>query len=181
MIFSELVSTSCGKSVVEIKKNHPILEILSQGLNTILSKSKYTRYEDKRINDLGRALEQEIKDIIKNHKDVELLPYSQHVGYPDLRLKIQNDIVFIEIKTSSKDDNFKSTQRVFYYTNGNKISADGYHLLIQLFLKPSPNNPNSYIFKKWRISDLFSLKIGLKSEYNASYKDLNELPILCNS
>jgi len=176
-----LVKDSCKKTVFKTKKNHPILKILSKGLNDIIAKSKYTRYEDRRINDLGKSLEQEIRDIIKHDGEIELIPYSQHMGYPDLRLKINNEIVFIEIKTTSKYDGFNSTQRVFYYTNGNKITDDGYHLLIQLFLEPSPTNPNSYIFKKWKIKDLYSLNVILKKEYNASYRDLNSLPALCNS
>ncbi len=181
IVFSELVKTSCNRTVFETEKDHPILKILSKGLNDIIQKSKYTRYEGGRINDLGKSLEHEIKDIIEHNNDIELLPYSQHMGYPDLRLKINSKIVFIEIKTTAKEEGFNSTQRVFYYTNGNKITDDGHHLLIQLFLKSSLSNPNSYIFKKWKIKDLYSLSIGLKKEYNASYRDLNNLPVLCNS
>ena len=154
---------------------------MSKGLNDILSKSKYTKYEYKRINDLGKSLENEIKGIIKNNNEVKLIPFSQHMGYPDLRLEINNEIIFIEIKTTSQTEEFNSTQRVFYYTNGNKISDDGYHLLIQLFVEASPNNPNSFTLKKWKIKDLYSLNVSLKKEYNASYRDLNNLPILSNS
>ncbi len=179
--FHSLIKDTCDKTVLQTQKSHPILKILSNGLNIILRKSKYTRYEDRRINDLGKSLEQEIKDIITHDNDIKLIPYSQHLGYPDLRVQIHGKVVFIEIKTTSKEENFDSTQRVFYYTNGNKISDDGYHLLIQLFLEASPSNPNSYIFKKWRIRDLYSLSVSLKREYNASYRDLNNLPVLCGS
>lgn len=181
-IFSDLVKDSCQKDVRQIDRGHPILKLLSKGLDGILKKSAYTRYEDRRINDLGKSLETEIKSIIENSSECKIIPYSQHMGYPDLRLEINDDIVFIEIKTTSKDENFSSTQRVFYFTNGNKITSNGYHILVQLFLEPSPNNPNSYQFKKWKIKDLHSLNINLKQEYNASYKDLHELPTLfCSS
>lgn len=72
------------------------------------------------------------------------------------------------MKTSSLDEN--SGLRYFYYTNGKKIKCNAKHLLLDI--KVSEESPHYWKIEKCALSDLSSLKLRLKCEFNASKSDL---------
>ncbi|MDE0399811.1 MAG: hypothetical protein OXL96_18620 [Candidatus Poribacteria bacterium] len=176
--FHEVVMQLSGHAVVPVNDNHVILDVLSGGLDTLLTKSKYTLYKYKRINEVGKSLEGEILDILDKNSEIETVPVGQHVGYPDMCARTGGTFTYLEVKVTGVLEGETDTQRRFYMSSGKKIKHDGHHLLVLLYLEAEGAG---FRLRSWRINDLYNLQVGIKKEYNASSRDFAMLRTLRHS
>jgi len=125
------------------------------------------RFQGDRINEVGRAIEEEfVQELRKTKLYPELLGKA---GYPDMKIIDQyGRVTYLESKAVSKD--WTSSLRAFYYTDGSKIDSDARHLLIGWNIVEERDK--YWRIVGWRLSDLSQLKVKLKAEFNASYKEL---------
>ena len=177
--FHKVVLKLSEHEVIPIAEDHPVLNILSRGLDALVDKSKYTLYRRKRVNEVGKSLEREVYDILDNNQSVDIAPYSQHVGYPDMFGRIPGHApFFVEVKITAVREDDTDSQRRFYLSSGRKIKNNGHHLLILLYMR---EDGDAHRLKAWRINDLYDLQISLKREYNAGSDDFARLRTLRHS
>lgn len=176
--FHEVIRELSGYDAVPIDTDHPILDTLSRGLASLLSKSKFVKYQYKRINEIGTELEREVSDILGKNPEIEVQPFGQRVGYPDMCAKIRGTHVFLEVKATTALEKDTDSQRRFYISSGRKIRHDGHHVLVLLYVK---SEGEGFRLRAWRVNDLYDLQIRLKNEYNANSQDFAKLKILCHS
>ena len=140
--------------------------ITSQKLH--LSTSTHSRYEGSRINEVGRRIE-EIAVNEMNKTPLLTVRRLGKTGYPDIEISHIQRISYLEMKTSSVNEEH-STFRYFYYSNVDKIKANARHLLLNIAV--TQENPGYWKVDNWVLSDLSKLSVSLKNEFNASKKDL---------
>lgn len=99
---------------------------------------------------------------IKSSLAVKKLPKT---GYHDIEVHQVDRITYLEMKASSVKE-----QSGFRYTNVDKIKAVARHLLLDIPV--TQENPRYWKIDNWVLSDLSSLNVRLKTEFNASQTDL---------
>ena len=130
------------------------------------SASTRSRYQGDRINEVGRRIEDAlVHEMNKQPLTVKKLPKT---GYPDIEVSQADRITYLEMKTSSVKE--QSGFRYFYYTNVGKIKSVARHLLLDISV--TQENPRYWKIDNWALSDLSSLNVRLKTEFNASKTDL---------
>jgi len=132
----------------------------------------------KRINEASRFVEDALLKKLNTVSDLECsIPLNskgktQRSGYPDLHIlhKPSDKHYYLDPKLFSQNS-ATSSLRTFYYspTSQNKIHHDATHLL--LGISHDGNNGN-WAFLNWKLVDLYNLPVQLKSEYNASNKEI---------
>lgn len=179
--FADLTRERSGAEVIPVPADHPLLPVLSRGLDQMMARARYTNYTAARINEIGSQIETEIRQIIDNDPACRLLP-GRRAGYPDLTVRVNGETACIEIKTTTEEPTSRSGFRTFYVSSWSKVKCDAYHLLVQLFLKRTGGSSmvNAQL-RSWQIKDLSGLELSLKTEYNASLGELNGLPCLRSS
>jgi hypothetical protein len=170
--FQEVVKESSGFIVIPFDATDELDKDLMRTLNNTLSKFLKTltntrsRLQGNRVNEVGRRIEELlVNELNKQPLCVKKLGSS---GYPDIEISHRGRIIYLEMKTSSLDEN--SSFRYFYYTNGKKIKCNAKHLLLDIIV--SEESPHYWKIEKWALSDLSRLKLRLKCEFNASKSDL---------
>lgn len=170
--FQDAVRESSGFVVIPFDVTDELDKDLLRILNNALSKFLKTltntrsRLQGNRINEVGRRIEELlVNELNKQPLNVKKLGSS---GYPDIEIDHRGRTVYLEMKTSTLDEN--SSFRYFYYTNGKKIKCNAKHLLLDI--KVSEESPHYWKVEKWALSDLSRLKLRLKCEFNASKSDL---------
>jgi hypothetical protein len=170
--FQEVVEESSGFFVIPFDATDELDKDLMRTLNNTLGKFLKTltntrsRLLGNRVNEVGRRIEELlVNELNKQPLSVKKLGSS---GYPDIEISHRGRIIYLEMKTSSLDEN--SSFRYFYYTNGKKIKCNAKHLLLDITV--SEECPHYWKIEKWALSDLSMLKLRLKCEFNASKSDL---------
>lgn len=180
--FSQLVKASSGFDIIPIdlknSDDKKLVDELTKALNNfVTSTRKATRFTGNRVNDIGSALEETVRqEILKTGLQVETLKGS---GYPDLVVKKDNKITYIELKSSGTKQKEAVNHRLFYYTSGKKIKANAHHLLLQIEL--TEEKDKIWIVDSWTLRDLTNLQVSLKSEFNANQKDFDALGSIAKS
>ena len=170
---SELIEATSNYKVIPLdrdnKEDKELYNSLTKAANNLIKICQKTRrrFQGNRINEVGIAIEEEfVQELQKTNLSPRLLIDK---GYPDMEVDDQyGRKTYLESKATSKrwDDTFRS----FYYSTGKKITADARHLLIGW--KIEEENDKYWKIIDWKIVDLHHLKLGLKSEFNASNKDI---------
>jgi hypothetical protein len=172
VLFQEAVRESSGFIVIPFDVNDELdkdlIRIFYNTLNNFLKTLTNTRsrLQGNRVNEIGRRIE----ELLVNELDKQPL-YVKKLGssvYPDIEIDHRGRTIYLEMKTSTLDEN--SSFRYFYYTNGKKIKCNAKHLLLDI--KVSEESPHYWKVEKWALSDLSKLKLRLKCEFNASKNDL---------
>jgi len=171
--FPELVRATTGYKIIpvnrDLKEDKELLEILINAAKNLIDLSEKTkrRFRGDRINEVGRRIEQEFVQALKaTAVSVKLLSAP---GYPNIELRDSNGrVTYLESKAVSKG--WKSSLRAFYYTKGHKIKADARHLLIGWVVEEE--SPKYWRITGFSLFDLYNLKVKLKAEFNANYRDL---------
>lgn len=130
-------------------------------------KSTGTGYKGNRINEVGRNIELVFVEELKKSK---LKPFQlTSAGYPDIKIIDSfGRVTFLESKAVSQD--WESTFRSFYYTNGKKIDADARHLLIGWDV--SKESGEYWVVKGWKLVDLSKLMVDTKMEFHSNNKQV---------
>ncbi|MGC9086952.1 MAG: hypothetical protein ACP5IT_12240 [Thermoproteota archaeon] len=173
--FPQLVKATTGFSVLPLdlnsEKDKFLFETITASATNFvkLCERSKRRFRGERINEVGRAVENEfVQELKKTSLRPELLGKA---GYPDIKVvDPYGRITYLECKTISKE--WDSSFRAFYYTEGSKITSDARHLLIGWGVVEERDK--YWRVLGWKLSDLYYLKIKLKAEFNASYADLYE-------
>jgi hypothetical protein len=172
VIFPNVVKQSTGFDVIPINLRDSSDKDLIDKLNGILKRflktsiSVHSRYEGKRVNEVGRRIEETLVN------EMNKLPLATRrlgkTGYPDIEISYLSKITYLEIKTSSVTG--KTGFRYFYYTVGTKIKTDARHVLLNVAV--TEESPRYWKVDNWILSDLSKLSVRLKNEFNASKNDL---------
>lgn len=170
--FDEIVTASSGFTVIPIDTISELDAELMRTMSSLLDKLLKTlnntrsRFQGNRVNEVGRRIEELLVNVL-NMPPLSAKKLGSS-GYPDIEISHSGRIIYLEMKTSSLNEN--SSFRYFYYTNGKKIKSDTRHLLLDFGV--SEESPNYWKIEKCALSDLSSLGLHLKCEFNATKSDL---------
>ena len=94
-------------------------------------------------------------------------------GYPDLRIEhsASNTVAYLDPKLF-EDSSRSSSLRTFYYepkTTTSKIQEDAIHYLLGF---SHDGQDGAWAFGDWELVDLSQLEVRLKTEFQASNRDL---------
>lgn len=132
------------------------------------------RYQGDRANDVGKNME---SGIIEEMKKTRLKPTQlTSSGYPDLYVEYNLQKIYIELKTSAQKKKKETQHRLFYFTSGKKITCDAHHLLLQLQIEEESGKYWKVV--SWQLRDLYNLRVGLKTEWNANNRDFEEAGLI---
>jgi hypothetical protein len=169
----ELIEATSNYKVMPLNTNNKedkeLYDSLTRAADNLIKICQKTRrrFQGNRINEVGIAIEEEfVQELRKTNLTPKLLVDK---GYPDMEVDDRyGRKTYLESKTTSKrwDDTFRS----FYYSTGKKINADARHLLIGW--KIEEESDKYWKIVDWKLIDLYHLTLGLKSEFNASNKDI---------
>lgn len=179
--FAAAVKAHCGYAVLPVNVKSPegkdLMDALERVLQNFVRAGKDIGYRGKRINEVGKKLEQVIEEELKKEDFAPSRLRSS--GYPDLFLTRDGHPVYADVKVSSADEaTSKNRYRMFYYSVGSrkKVTTDAHHLLIQIWMKREEADFWSVV--RWSVRDLHGLEVQLKVEWNAEYPDVrNILPL----
>ncbi len=178
--FSEVLEASCGYNIIAFDSNSPedeqLLKHLTFALTNFLNLTKKAsaRFRGQRINDVGKKIENLIvEEIRKTPLEVTKLGSS---GYPDFEIKQGERVTYLEMKTTGNIQKSATHHRMFYFSSGKKITSDARHLLLQIQMEEESNKYWKVI--SWEIRDFSKLKVGLKTEFNASFQDFDKTDLL---
>ena len=173
IMFPELVEATSSYKVIPLEindeKDRELYDKITNAADNLIEICRRTRrrFQGNRINEVGNAIEEEfVQELCKTDLKPNLLIEK---GYPDMEIDDKyGRKTYLESKATSKkwDDTFRS----FYYSNGKKIKKDARHLLIGW--KVEEERDKYWKILDWRLVDLYNLKLGLKSEFNASNKNV---------
>ena len=180
--FPTIVKATTGRDVLPLPPGSPHLEILSEVFDTTL---EVMNSDDspvrglRRINEASRFFEDEIQKRLDALADytcavpVNAEGEAQRAGYPDLRIEHvpTGEVLYLDPKIYEEGAE-KSSLRTFYYQPAGKTSKirdDACHLLVGI---AHDGNDGAWKFLRWRLVDLSLLTVRLKTEFNASNRDL---------
>jgi hypothetical protein len=133
----------------------------------------------RRINEASRFFEDTLRERIDAHPALFCtIPQTpdgaeQRTGYPDLRIEhvASGTIAYLDPKLF-EESSHQSTLRTFYYTprpDSSKVNDNAHHLLLGI---SHDGNDGNWTFTGWKLIDLSKLQVRLKTEFQASNRDL---------
>ncbi|MEM9478929.1 MAG: hypothetical protein AAGA58_04615 [Verrucomicrobiota bacterium] len=183
--FPAIIAGSNGKAVLPVgDESSEVMAVLGSVFDEVLEEMNLPTSPVRglrRINEASRFFEDAIQTRLDELDDFEChVPPNekgdpQRTGYPDLRIVHQptESVFYLDPKlyeTGSED----SSLRTFYYTpntGSTKVLEDAHHLLVGI---AHDGNDGSWKFLRWQIVDLSKLTVRLKTEIQASNRDLYE-------
>lgn len=149
-----------------------VLQLLIKTGNNLTNK---TYPFNGRVNEFGNHIERIVKtELNKLNIKADTPTNSQgkkvSSGYPDIEFEYKNKKYYLECKTFDKK-NINDSFRSFYFSpeKNSKITTSTIHFLIS-FEKEKVEN--GYLIKSFKIISLNSMSCNLKSEFNASNKEM---------
>jgi len=167
--FKDVVKVTSGYELIPINPNDQMdIELIDdltascKNFSALCKKAK-RRFFGNRINEVSRAIENElVEEIRKTGIKPKILA---SMGYPDIELTDRHErLTYLEIKVSSLTK--YSTLRTFYYSSGRKIENNARHLLLGLLIKEEKDK--YWKMEKWTLIDLSKLMVNLKTEFNTN-------------
>lgn len=178
--FRDILEQSCKYKIIKVDTNNTedkkIIDYITKAMNNFLGSTKKggVRYTGKRPNEVGKNME---NGIIEEMKKTFLKPTSLGAsGYPDLYVEYNSQKVYIELKTSAQTNKVNTHHRLFYFTSGKKINCDAHHLLLQIQIIEEKDKYWRVV--SWQLRDLYNLRVGLKTEWNANDADFESAGLL---
>ena len=184
--FPNVVEVASGHRLLAANQDDPIhaatIEVIASALDATLAEMNSENSPVKglrRINEASSFFEEGLRRRIDDHPDFECaFPHAatgktQRSGYPDLRLHhpASGKVFYLDPKLYEESGR-ESTLRTFYFTGDPgtmKIAEDASHLLAGIY---HDGADGKWKFKGWDLVDLSRLKVRLKSEFQASNRDL---------
>ena len=181
--FRNVIAEATGQRVLPLDSVcEPVLDAIAEAATTTLNSLNQADSPIaglRRINEASRHFEDTLLEQLNNHPDLNCkIPLTregkaQRSGYPDLMIQHQptGRVFYLDPKlyeAGSED----SSLRTFYYTprkETSKILKSGHHLLIGF---SHDGKDGKWTFQSWKLVDLSQTTLKLKSEYNASNREL---------
>lgn len=178
--FSDVLVGVCAHRILPIDRTNEedvkLLDTIKKAMDNFMkaSRKSETRYKAGRANEAGSKMESAIvEEMKKTSLNPEKLGSS---GYPDLLIKLDGQTSYIELKTSAQKNRRGTHHRLFYFTSGKKIKMDAHHLLLQIQIVEEADK--YWKVSSWELRDLYNLKVGLKTEWNANQSDFDNAGLL---
>jgi hypothetical protein len=179
IIFSDLVKATTEFEIfpLDLQDEQDLAlfnEIKTSAINFIKYVTRiHQRYEGKRINEVGRRIEEAFVEELKKTK---LQPTQlKSSGYPDIKIVDQfGRVTYLESKAVSKD--WESSFRSFYYTSGKKIDSSGRHLLIAWDI--TEEKDDYWKVNGWKLIELSNLEITIKLEFQSNNQKLYDSKLI---
>lgn len=189
---SDVIEASTKKKVIPLSNDDESKLLITEISN--LANNITTKYRTKRINretydeyfgkktksfrnnEVGKLCEYLIKSVFEENKEKfktikEIVPLGGS-GYPDLKILTKKEIIFLEIKATSKPE--VGSPRDFYYTPGaqsdKKICADGLHILLGFITNEI--DKGEFNLTGYKLVDISKVKVSLKPEFNTDNKGI---------
>lgn len=178
VLFRDVIKSSTGNDILEVKGEWlSIAKKIKDYLNSHLSElsEELKKGYKGRANEVSNYLEPLIAKQLSSISEFEIsIPAVQgkkrSAGYPDRFLKAGDHYMYVEIKTFQEKTE-DSSLRSFYYkpSEQNKVTLSCPHLLIGAEVESlGGENKSPFVIKRFKIMDLYNLKVDLKPEFNAS-------------
>lgn len=179
--FHELVQATSGYELQKLNLSNPeekiVFDTICNAAKNLIKYTKRTktRYQGNRANDVGKRIEEVfVEELKKTELKPKLLSKS---GYPDIRIETNTGKIFF-LESKAVSSSMDSTFRSFYYSNGNKIDANGHHLLIAWNI--TEEESKYWRVESWNLIDLYDLELATKLEFHASNKQLYRPYLILN-
>lgn len=181
--FSVVIHENTGKAVLPVDSVcEPVLDSIGRAADRTLAKfndANSPLIGLSRINEASRFFEDSLREYLDQDPLLTCaIPQtadgkSQRSGYPDLQIThLPTGRVFYLDPKLYEATSRESSLRTFYYTprsGTSKILKPAHHLLIGF---SHDGNDGHWKFDSWSLIDLSQTELTLKSEYNASNRDL---------
>ncbi|MGK0190305.1 MAG: hypothetical protein ACI9R3_006128 [Verrucomicrobiales bacterium] len=184
--FAQLIQQVSGNQVLPVDLDDPVtdelLNVLAEAADVAISQMNAPDSPVKklrRINEASRLFEDALMEAIDSTEGfaAQTPPTAagklQRSGYPDIKIQhLSSRRVFYLDPKLYEESSESSSLRSFYFTPKratNKVLEDACHLLLGI---AHDGNDGDWRFTGWKLIDLASLDVRLKSEFQASNKDL---------
>ncbi|MBN2233898.1 MAG: hypothetical protein JW706_02030 [Opitutales bacterium] len=169
-----IVENAFGKRVLPWDGQHrdKFREVIRRGAETF----NQSGCSADRMNEISTKVEDCLMEAFRVYGISAALPKTrsgrtQRSGYPDLRVKVEGQAYYLEVKTYSAQSR-TSSHRAFYLSNSPdpKVLEDAIHLLVGFEVEK--RNDNSYRVTRFLCRDIRELACKVKIEFNASNLDM---------
>jgi len=172
--FPVVIEAMTGRAVLPIM-NRPedgaLLKALSAACIKIVSESKTATIHANRPNDVSTQVEERLDARLNSQNFRVEKPQAEAGrtpgGYPDRLVWSGKEATYLEVKVSREENIDEGSARNFFYqpTARPKIRYDARHLLAGFAIKEVSGK--TWVLTRWKIVDLWFLRVKLKPEYNA--------------
>jgi len=160
--FSYVIKMTTGCEVYQVTdEDSTVIEEIYEKAKEVLEDSKNEDFSSLRPNEISIRLEDMLRVKLKGE-----IPENKVAGYPNILIERGGKSYYIEVKLA-EENQLNSSFRTFYYEPVTlaKVKKNACHIVI------------SFIHKKrsltgFKIVDASKIKVNLKSEFNASNKEL---------
>ena len=181
--FPQIISGTTDKGVLPLDSVCvPVLDAITEAADATMAELNAPTSPLKglaRINECSRFFEDSLLEKLDEHPDLRCKTplnkegKAQRSGYPDLIITHQptGRTYYLDPKLYEAESE-SSSLRTFYYTprkETSKILKSAHHLLIGF---AHNGKDGDWTFQSWSLVDLSKISLTLKSEYNASNRDL---------
>lgn len=184
--FSEVINLVTGHPILPFDPSDPHHTLVSEQISAAcevaietFNQADSPILEARRINEASRHFEDFLQQSLAAHPELTCeIPKSRdgkpiRSGYPDLLIThLPSGLrVYLDPKLF-RHDSSKSSFRTFYFQPRRETSKIHYPALHLLAGFAHNGDTGNWKFTSWKLVDLHSLRVTLKSEFNASNLDL---------
>lgn len=184
--FREVVKAATGRDILPVKPEAPedraLLDHVAKAADELLRRLNAPDSPARglaRVNEVSRLAEDHLRELLNSGDFSCEFPRpaggraARRSGYPDLRLTHlpSGRVTYLDPKLFEETSR-RSSLRTFYYepkTLTGKITDDARHLLLGV---SHDGRDGAWTFLKWELLDLYTLRVRLKAEFQASNRDL---------
>jgi hypothetical protein len=172
--FPVVMEAMTGHAVLPIMNcpnDNTLLEALAVTCIQAVAESNKEQVRANRPNDVSVQVEERLAVLLKQHNVGVEKPKPEKKrgpgGYPDRLLWCGKEPTYLEVKVSREENIEKGSARNFFFqpTVNTKIRHDARHLLAGFAINEV--SEKTWILTRWKIVDLWHLRVKLKPEYNA--------------
>jgi hypothetical protein len=172
--FPVVIEAMTGHAVLPImdrSEDDVLLQALAAASVKVVAESNEAQIRANRPNDVSTQVEERLATILPQHAVRVEKPKGEKGrgpgGYPDRLLWCGGEPSYLEIKVSREENIDEGSARNFFYqpTANSKIRHGARHLLAGFAI--SEVSGKMWNLTRWKIVDLWHLRVKLKPEYNA--------------
>lgn len=160
--FSYVIKMTTGHEVYPVtKEDADVIQEIYEKAKAVLEEAKDEDFSSLRPNEISNRLEDMLRTKLNGK-----IPENKVAGYPNILIERKGKSYYVEVKLAEEDE-LNSSFRTFYYepVELGKVTRDACHIIV------------GFIHKKrsiigFKIIDASKIKVNLKSEFNASNREL---------